>query len=224
MRRECWERFPRHRLQRKPLVSDPCMHHGTCVTPVPWCMSGSLIRGGGENVRGIPGACTTRSFTYLARSPSIRVNTSIIWKINWIYHNKIFFMWCINLRENAPMSTENVVIVTQTHPMPVNERSMLTINCNVNLRSRSWIFDTIIISPFGLSSWWSLTIDITMAITGITIRCSSGIYVSTGSIFGNVNIPHIHLESLVLLKYIIICIHDLHLCIFTQRFYQLCLP
>ena len=22
MRRECWERFPRHRLQRKPLVSD----------------------------------------------------------------------------------------------------------------------------------------------------------------------------------------------------------
>ena len=34
--------FPRHRLQRKPLVSDPGMHHGTCVTHVPWCMSGSL--------------------------------------------------------------------------------------------------------------------------------------------------------------------------------------
>ena len=40
--------FPRHRLQRKPLVSDPGMHHGTCVTHVPWCMSGSLTRGGGE--------------------------------------------------------------------------------------------------------------------------------------------------------------------------------
>ena len=26
--------FPRHRLQRKPLVSDPGMHHGTCVTHV----------------------------------------------------------------------------------------------------------------------------------------------------------------------------------------------
>ena len=40
MRRECRERFPRHRLQRKPLVSDPDLHHGTCVTHVPWCMSG----------------------------------------------------------------------------------------------------------------------------------------------------------------------------------------
>ena len=47
MRRECRERFPRHWLQRKPLVSDPGMHHGTCVTHVPWCMSGSLNCGGG---------------------------------------------------------------------------------------------------------------------------------------------------------------------------------
>ena len=45
MRRECWERFPRHRFQRKPLVSDPSMYHGTCVMHVSWCMSGSLIRG-----------------------------------------------------------------------------------------------------------------------------------------------------------------------------------
>ena len=49
--------FPRRRFQRKPLVSDPGMHHGTCVTHVPWCMSGSLTRGDGENVPGIPGAC-----------------------------------------------------------------------------------------------------------------------------------------------------------------------
>ena len=45
------------------------MHHGTCVTHVPWCMSGSLNRGGGENVPRIPGACTTRNITYLARGP-----------------------------------------------------------------------------------------------------------------------------------------------------------
>ena len=50
--------FPRRRLQRKPPISDPGMHHGTCVTHVPWCMSGSLTRGGGENVPGIPDACT----------------------------------------------------------------------------------------------------------------------------------------------------------------------
>ena len=49
--------FPRRRFQRKPLVSDPDMHHGTCVTHVPWCMSGSLTCGNGENVPGIPGAC-----------------------------------------------------------------------------------------------------------------------------------------------------------------------
>ena len=55
MRRECWERFPRYRFQRKLLVSDPGMHHGTCVRHVPRCMSGSLTRGDGENVPGIPG-------------------------------------------------------------------------------------------------------------------------------------------------------------------------
>ena len=28
-----------------PRVSDPDIHHGTCVTHVPWCMPGSLISG-----------------------------------------------------------------------------------------------------------------------------------------------------------------------------------
>ena len=60
MRRECRVRFPCHRLQRKPLVTDPGMHHDTCVTHVPWCMSGSLTRSGGENVPGIPGTSATR--------------------------------------------------------------------------------------------------------------------------------------------------------------------
>ena len=40
MRRECRERFPRHRG-----ISDPDMRQGTCVTHVPWCMSGSLTSG-----------------------------------------------------------------------------------------------------------------------------------------------------------------------------------
>ena len=48
MRRGCRKRFPRHRLQKKPLVSDPGMHQDTCVTHVPRCMSGQLTRGGGE--------------------------------------------------------------------------------------------------------------------------------------------------------------------------------
>ena len=53
----------------KPLVSDLGMHHGTCVTHVPWCMSGSLTRGGRGNVPGTPGACPTLNYTYLARGP-----------------------------------------------------------------------------------------------------------------------------------------------------------
>ena len=59
----------RHRLQKKPLVSDPYTHHSTCVTHVPQCMSGSLTRDGGENVPGIPGACPNRNFMYLIRGP-----------------------------------------------------------------------------------------------------------------------------------------------------------
>ena len=48
---------------------DPGLHHSSCVTHVSWCMSGSLTRGGGENVPGISGTCATRNFMYLARGP-----------------------------------------------------------------------------------------------------------------------------------------------------------
>ena len=71
MHREWRERFPRHRLKRKPLVSYLGMHvrdryltrrpwasYQIAATHVPWCMSGSLTRGGGENVSG---ACATRN-------------------------------------------------------------------------------------------------------------------------------------------------------------------
>ena len=52
MHRECLERFPHHQLQRKPLLSNPGMHRGTCVTHVPWCMSGSLtLQGRGKRSR-----------------------------------------------------------------------------------------------------------------------------------------------------------------------------
>ena len=69
MHRECRERFPCHRLQRKQLVSEFSMHHGTCVRHVPWCMSGSPTCGGVENVPGTPSVCATRHFKYLVRCP-----------------------------------------------------------------------------------------------------------------------------------------------------------
>ena len=69
MRWECRERFSRHRLQRKPLVSNPGMPYGTCMTHVPWCLLGLLSRYSGKNVSGIPGACTARNYTYFTRDP-----------------------------------------------------------------------------------------------------------------------------------------------------------
>ena len=62
-----------------PQVSDPDMHHGTCVTHVSWCMAGSLTSGflwsrRRENVPGIPGACATCNFMYLVRGPYIPQN------------------------------------------------------------------------------------------------------------------------------------------------------
>ena len=46
--------FPRRRFQRKLLVIDPGMHHGTCVTHVPWCMSGSLTCSDGKTFPAFP--------------------------------------------------------------------------------------------------------------------------------------------------------------------------
>ena len=90
--RDCRVRFPRHRLQRIPLVSDPGMHHGTCITHVPWCMSGSLTCGGGDNVPGIPGTCTTRNFTYLVRGP-LKQSLSIHQESDcWNYKEKTIYM------------------------------------------------------------------------------------------------------------------------------------
>ena len=66
MRREYRERFLRHRIYRRPLISDPSMHHGTCVTHMPCFMSGSITRGGRENVPGSPGACETYNITYVS--------------------------------------------------------------------------------------------------------------------------------------------------------------
>ena len=48
MRRGSRERFPRHRLQRKPLVRETGIHIGTCVTHVPWCISESLTAVAGK--------------------------------------------------------------------------------------------------------------------------------------------------------------------------------
>ena len=81
MRRVCRERFPTTQ------VSDPDMHQGTCVTHVPWCMSGSLTSGFLWNRwRGKRSRHSRRirnpQFPYLVRGPwitKLHVTVRCIW-------------------------------------------------------------------------------------------------------------------------------------------------
>ena len=69
MRRECRERFPRHR----GLAIQTCITARASRTCRDACQGRSLAVsfevGGRENVPGIPGACATHNVTYLARGP-----------------------------------------------------------------------------------------------------------------------------------------------------------
>ena len=101
-----------------PPVSDPDMHHDTCLTHVPCCMPGSLTSGflwsrWRENVPGISGSCTTRKFTYLERGIwhylcGIRIsscyfrvnlhdlphsNDSVTWKWKFMFSNIDLFFY-----------------------------------------------------------------------------------------------------------------------------------
>ena len=61
-------------------------------------MSGSLTRGGGENVPGIPGACATRNYKYLVRGPWERnqkknpdiatLNLNSVNSVSWIMRSE----------------------------------------------------------------------------------------------------------------------------------------
>ena len=91
MRRECRERFPHHCGLAIPI----------CVTHVPWCMPGSLTSGffevgGGENVPGIPGACSSHNFAYLAKGQCmwfIFCTTNVlVWNLSSIVYGVMKFL------------------------------------------------------------------------------------------------------------------------------------
>ena len=143
MRREFRERFLHHRLQRKPPVSDPGMHHGTCVTHVPWCMSISLTSGVGENVPGIPGACATRNFTYLARGPLVKT----FLKQEFPYYNcnasiLVLSIFPVGYLKSIWNIIQNVVlIVWRNHKQNILECALCCFNlmdpCFITLKSIS---------------------------------------------------------------------------------------
>ena len=85
-------------------VSDPDMHHGTCVMHVPWCMPESVTSGfPWSQWRGkrIPGACATLNFTYLVRGPWARFSHihvyeaifMIIWQLVAWYCSAQYGTW-----------------------------------------------------------------------------------------------------------------------------------
>ena len=64
--------FPATDFKRIRLLAIPACITARASRTCHWCMSGSLTRWGEECVPGIPGACTTRNFTYLARGPWVK--------------------------------------------------------------------------------------------------------------------------------------------------------
>ena len=161
MRPECRERFPRHRLQRQPLVGDPGMHHGMCVTHVPWCMSGSLTRGCGENVLGIPGVCATRKFTYLVRGPLVdRTDCSnhIMRPIHcynrWWYHRKlvisgpwhfdmdtfsILLAFCADMMTNGNISALLAICAGNSPEFPAQRPVTRSFDVFFDLHPKKWL-------------------------------------------------------------------------------------
>ena len=102
---------PTCRLRRKPLVSDPGMHHGTCVTRmhnpqfyvsgknlmasynilVTIKVSGSLTCGGAENVPGIPGAYAPAILRIWQEAHS--VDEGLHYRTQGAF---MVFIWCLN--------------------------------------------------------------------------------------------------------------------------------
>ena len=86
----------------KPLIS------------VPWCMSGSLTRSGGENVPGIPDASATHNFTYLARGPRWHFCLSLsLYSYVYIYIHTQTNSWTYvrPILRNVPYTPWNTLII-----------------------------------------------------------------------------------------------------------------
>ena len=107
MRRECRERFPLHRLQRKPLVSDPGMHHGTCV--------------GIANLFPVfPAHAQPAIFTYLARGPWLLFSASQSHQFPW------YWLYWANLSSSAKVNIFNYV-----HHIGFDRNTTWCVSCNL---------------------------------------------------------------------------------------------
>ena len=148
MRRECREHFPRHQLKRKLPVSHPGMHHGTCLTHVPWCMSGSLTHIGGENVTGIPGACATHHFTYLIRDPLPR---------SFIQPKTETWLWAISSPHQLPWK---IILVASTLPKNITVLFVFGSLHNVTTGAGRNVLDCVRFYSEQISRFWLIIVVI----------------------------------------------------------------
>ena len=87
-----------------PQVSDPDMHHGTCVTHVPWCMPGLLTSGFLWNRRR---GKTFPTFPAHAQPASLRIwqeahSGKVPQKSSQLYPQKFWFHFMYSLNPNPP--------------------------------------------------------------------------------------------------------------------------
>ena len=127
--------FPRLRIQREPLVSD----HGTCVTHVPWCMSESLTRGGGENVPAYPAHAHPQFYVYDKRP----ITSHKVWEWVTCYILQTFFLvfkclfcyfiiieWHCHEKTNPPITSKQVTdLQTLLAPDLFNNCNMICMLC-----------------------------------------------------------------------------------------------
>ena len=91
MRRDWREHLPR------PAVSDPDMHHGTCMKHVPWCMPGSLTRGllcRWRGKRSQHSRCMRNPQSYVSGKRPMKI--SVIGYLNWL----VVFLWAPHRKGN----------------------------------------------------------------------------------------------------------------------------
>ena len=68
--------YMRQECETKPPVNDPGMHHNTCVTHVPWCMSGSLTVVVGKMFPALPAHAPPAILRILRKRPVDCVNNN----------------------------------------------------------------------------------------------------------------------------------------------------
>ena len=130
-------------------ASDPDMHHGTCVTHVPWCMPGSLTSGFPlesavrENVPGIPGACATRHVTYLVRGPCFITISR----------------WMCRMACRRCPSGRGLSVISQAQVVPIsfsNQNINVPMTASFSIQTRERFHPMTLIAATGLDSYLKL--------------------------------------------------------------------